>query len=104
MTGNPKIPLYCLENQCLPLYVLDSTTEVTLITYKGITFLNKQHSSCFLRPNQLKLEPRGGIAQLGARLNGIQEAVGSNPIISIHKKELILMGSFLCIYRDSNVA
>ncbi len=28
-------------------------------------------------------QPHGGIAQLGERLNGIQEVMGSNPTISI---------------------
>lgn len=35
----------------------------------------------------------GDIAQLGARLNGIQEAEGSSPFISI-QKEFTFVGSF----------
>ena len=37
----------------------------------------------------------GGMAQLGARLNGIQEAAGSNPAIStLEKREMLCVGVF----------
>ena len=37
----------------------------------------------------------GGIAQLGERLNGIQEVIGSIPLISTNEKDA-LRASFFC--------
>ena len=44
----------------------------------------------------------GGIAQLGERLNGIQEVRGSNPLISTIKNSMLVRfvrsGIFLCFF------
>ena len=37
-----------------------------------------------VRKSDLKTTTYGGIAQLGERLNGIQEVMGSNPTISMN--------------------
>ena len=38
----------------------------------------------------VRLPPKGPVAQLGARLNGIQEVTGSIPVRSTNSKPLIL--------------
>jgi hypothetical protein len=39
---------------------------------------------------EVRLHPEGPVAQLGARLNGIQEVTGSIPVRSTISKSLIL--------------
>ena len=42
---------------------------------------------------------RGGIAQLGERLNGIQEVSGSIPLISTKSREIYSISRlFLCLF------
>ena len=49
---------------------------------------------------QFRLQPLGAIAQLGERLHGMQEVVGSSPISSTLKKHAAQKGGviFLCIH------
>ncbi len=44
----------------------------------------------------------GALAQLGARLNGIQKATGSNPVCSILKKPLVNT-RIACIYKGFRI-
>ena len=48
----------------------------------------------------------GGIAQLGERLNGIQEVSGSIPLISTtgnHTVNHLVCGVFLCLWENSKL-
>ena len=48
----------------------------------------------------------GGIAQLGERLNGIQEVSGSIPLISTkenHTVNRLVCGVFLCLWENSKL-
>ena len=45
----------------------------------------------------------GGIAQLGERLHGMQEAVGSSPIISTFKNILSLGRMFFCCGKQEDL-
>ena len=64
---------------------------MTLDKQREVWYYNKALDSCITC---------GGVAHLGERLNGIQEVVGSIPIISTNKARMAskLCGLFPCLF------
>ena len=63
--------------------------------------VDKPANPCYT-PKCSERERPGGIAQLGERLNGIQEVSGSIPLISTNKKDILSDVLFVFMFPSPN--
>ena len=107
--------LSLIARTCIPLHVLFCTSSYGWSRKKFdffvvLIFFEKRYwhfgISCYNTEVVRKGRKYGGIAQLGERLNGIQEVSGSIPLISTtenHTVNRLVCGVFLCLWANSKL-
>ena len=84
-----------------PFYFFSKKAKKLLDIFQLCAIIQKSSGA-----GQKRTRKYGGIAQLGERLNGIQEVSGSIPLISTtenHTVNRLVCGVFLCLWENSKL-